>query len=954
MRPYSLLALALLLSCGPSTRPAPPAGPTPPGDPVADTPVAPTPPAEPALPLWPAITHGTLPNGLTYYVLPHQQPKQRAALWLAVNAGALQEDDDQQGLAHFVEHMAFNGTESFPKLAIVNYLESIGMAFGPHVNAYTSFDETVYQLQVPTDDPKYVNKGLEVLREWAGKISFDAAEVDKERGVVLEEWRLGRGAGRRVFDKQSEVLFGGTRYAKRIPIGKPDILKKAPRDTLVRFYKDWYRPDLMAVIVVGDVDPATIVAQVTATFGDLKNPATLRPRVTADGLAGRGTQVSIETDKEMSQSRVEVQNLFPRRAEATESDFRNFVIEGLYHAMLGERMAQLSRQPEAPFMFAFSSTGTLVRQFDSYRRTAIAKDGEIEKALEVVLQESARVERHGFTAGELARAKKGAQRRAQQSAAEFDKEHARSYADEMTRNFFEGEQMIGRVAELALWEKFLPGVELDEINQLAKQWGGDENRAVLLSGPDGTAMPSKERVLELVAAVEKSTLEPWVDTPAAATLMAKAPAPGTIVDENTYDKIGVTVWTLGNGARVVLKPTDFENQTIHVSAVSPGGTALVKDKDFTSARMAAGAVAVGGVGDHSVTDLVKLLAGVTARGNFWISENQEGLSGSGSVEDLEVLAQLLHLGFTAPRKDTMAFMAWKLGQKNFLKNRDLVPETEFFDAMTAVMTGGHKRRKPTVAADLDEVDLDRAHGVYRERFGDVSDFTFVIVGSFEVAKVRPLVETYIASLPGKGRKDPWKDIGVKRPKGVVEKVVKRGSEPKATVSITFFGDEKKWTKEMDRDGDILADVLRIRLREILREDMGGVYGVSVTGDVTRQPKVFRSFAVRFGCAPENVAPLRKAVFDEIARIQQEGVTQEYLDKVKETRRRTFETNQRNNNWWEGRLSYVFLHGDDPEGIIAIDEVLARATSDNVKAAARRFLDKKRYVVGVLEPAGVQP
>ena len=952
---HALVAAAMITSCGPAARPAPPRPPvTEPARPVEPpAPVAPAPPVEPPLPLWSAVTRGTLPNGLTYYVLPHQQPKQRAALWLAVNAGALQEDDDQQGLAHFVEHMAFNGTEGYPKLAIVNYLESIGMAFGPHVNAYTSFDETVYQLQVPTDDPKYVAKGFEVLREWAGRITFDAAEVDKERGVVLEEWRLGRGASARIFDKQAPVVFAGTRYARRLPIGKPDVLEKAPRDALTRFYRDWYRPDLMAVIVVGDIDPATIVEQITAAFGDLKNPAKPRPRVEAEALPPGKTQVSIETDREMSQSRVEVQDLFPRRSESSEADFRRSILDGLYHTMLGQRFAQLAREPGAPFTFAFSTTGSMVRQFDSFRRIAIAKDGELQAALDVVLTEVARVEQHGFTDGELARAKKSMLRSVQQSAAEADKTDARRFASEITRHFFEGEQMPGRAAELAMFEKHLPGIELAEVNRLARAWGAGGNRAVLLSGPDGTAMPTKEQVLERVAAADAKTVDPWVDEPPAASLMAKAPAPGKIVAEKTYASIGVTEWKLGNGARVVLKPTDFENQTIHVSATSPGGTALVKDKDFLSARHASGAVSTGGVGEHSVTALLKIMAGVTARGSFWISEQQEGLAGSGSIEDVEVLAQLLHLGFTAPRKDGLAFMAWKLAQKNALKNRDLVPETVFSDEMVAAISGGHRRRKPTVAADLDEVDLDRALAIYRERFGDVSDFTFVVVGSFEIEKLRPLVETYIASLPGKGRKDPWKDIGVKRPRGVVEKVVKRGSEPKAAVTITFHDDEKKWTEDLARDAGILADVLRIRLREILREDMGGVYGVGVFGSVTRKPKVVRSFNIRFGCAPENVEPLKKAVFDELARLAKEGVAQEYLDKVKEARRRGHETNIRDNGWWQRQLASVYLYGDDPEtDILDLDETLARVTSDYVKAAAKRFLDRKRYVSGVLLPADV--
>ena len=950
--PRVLLVVAFVAGCdGPraptgSTTPTAPVA-TKPADPPA-TPATTTAAAEPELPLWPMVKRGVLANGLTYYVMPHQQPKGRVALWLAVNAGSLQEDDDQQGLAHLVEHMAFNGTEHFPKMAIVNYLESIGMEFGPHVNAYTSWDETVYQLMVPTDDAKYVDKGLDILREWAGRLSFDATEVGKERGVVLEEWRLGRGPWARLFDKQADTLYRGTRYAKRDTIGKPEIIKGATREVLARYYRDWYRPDLMAVIVVGDIDPATIEQQITAKFGDLAAPAKPRPRITAEALVADGTKVSIETDPELPQTQVGIHNLFPHRRESTEGDFRHFVVDRLYHTMLNERLGQLGRAPDAPFVFAGSSTGDMTRQYEAFSRFALAKDGQLEAALATLFAEVLRVERHGFTASELERARRTVLRNAQQSATEADKEDATDYTSELTRHFFERELVIGRVAEAALWEKLLPTVSLGDVNRLAATWGGADNRVILVSGPATAAMPTKDRVMQIVAEVERRELPAWDDGPATGSLITAAPTAGRITAEKSYPELGVTEWTLSNGARVVMRPTDFENQRVHIAASSPGGLALVPDRDLATARQTVGAVGVGGVGDLSATELIKVLAGTSARGNFWISENEEGVSGSGATDELDTMMQLLHLGFTAPRKDALAFAAWRLGQKTFLAHRDNVPETVFADAMAAVMSKGHLRRKPIVAADLDKVDLDKAFAIYRDRFGDVSDFTFIVVGNFDPATLRPLVETYLASLPGKGRKDKWKDVGVRRPKGVVEKIVHAGTEPKAQVSITFHGDQK-WSRDVERDAEILAAVLHIRLREILREDMSGVYGVGAWGGVTRVPRQERTFSIRFGCAPENVDALKQAVFDEVARIQKEGVTADYLAKVKETMRRSFETSKRENNWWLWQLDSAYTYGDDPRQMLDLDGTLARATSNNVQGAARRFLDKKQYVVGVLLP-----
>ena len=485
MRPLHIVAAAWVLSCG-GANPAPVAPTTTSAATTTDpgtTPAEPAAPEEPRLPLWSAVKKGVLPNGVTYYVMRHEQPRQRAALWLAVDAGSLQEDDDQQGLAHFVEHMAFNGTRSYPKQAIIDYLEKVGMEFGPDVNAFTSFDETVYQLQVPTDDPEFVTKGLDILHEWAGGISFDKVEVDKERGVVLEEWRLGRGPWRRVFDKQAPVLFAGTRYAKRLPIGQPDVIKNAPRETLRRYYEDWYRPTMMAVIVVGDVDPDAVVQQIRSRFEDLRAPHRVRPRITAEPLQVKGTQVSIETDPELPRTSVAIHNLFPHRPERTKSSFREKMIDRLYHEMLNQRLGELRRRPTAPFVWAGSSTGDMTRQFEAFSRSATAKDGQAEATLETLLVEVTRVERHGFTPTELERARLAVLTDANQSAAEADKEESYSYASEMTRNFFEGEFMIGRQAEADLWNELVPGITLDEVNAAARTWGDSDARVILISGP---------------------------------------------------------------------------------------------------------------------------------------------------------------------------------------------------------------------------------------------------------------------------------------------------------------------------------------------------------------------------------------------------------------------------------------------------------------------------------------
>jgi zinc protease len=953
MRSLHIVAAALVLSCGGANP-----GPARPTDTTATgtgssqptTTTSPATPAEKPLPLWPAVRMGILPNGLTYYVMHHEQPKKRAALWLAVDAGSLQEDDDQQGLAHFVEHMAFNGTRSYPKQRIIDYLEKIGMEFGPDVNAFTSFDETVYQLTVPTDDPAFVVKGLDVLHEWAGGIAFDPTEVNKERGVVLEEWRLGRGPYMRIFDKQAQTLYAGTRYAKRITIGKPDILRTAPPETLRRYYEEWYRPEMMAVIVVGDVDAQAIVKEIEKRFEDLRGPHRPRPRPTAEPLPANGTQVSIETDPELPRTSVAIHNLFAHRPETTKSSFRRTMTDRLYHNMLNTRLGELRRRPGAPFVYAGSSTGDMTRQFEAFSRSAVAKEGQAEATLEALLTEVIRVERHGFLPAELERAKKELLSDADQSAAEEDKNEAFDYADEMTRNFFESEFMIGRKAEAELWHEMLPGITLDEVNTAARTWGGSDNRAILLSGPTGAKLPTKERVLEIVATTESKALDPWQDTSSDAPLLPATPMAGTVTSEKKIAEIGVTEWTLSNGARVVLKPTDFENQVVHLSASSPGGMSLYSDKDYFSARSADDIASVSGAGTHSVDELEKILAGKTASAGTWIADYEEGAWGRSATADLETLFQLVHVRMTGARKDEAAFAVWKEGQEAFLKNRTLLPETVFRDEMQKILTKDHLRRRPPVVADLEKIDLDRALAIYNERFADASDFTFTIVGSFDPATIRPLVETYLASLPGKGGKhEKRKDVGIRNPRGQIDKVFHGGTEPKASFQLTFH-DEEKWSRDHEIDGSILADVLRMRLREILREDMGGVYGVGAWAFITRAPRQIRTFGIGFGCAPENAEALKKAVWDEIARLQKEGIDQTYLDKIKEQRKRAFETETQRNDWWQGELEQAYAFGDDPRKIVDLSRVLARIDSDHVKRAARRFLDKHKYVSGTLLPA----
>jgi zinc protease len=900
------------------------------------------------LPLDKRITHGKLPNGLTYYILPHHKPEKRAQIWLAVNAGSVLEDDDQRGLAHFVEHMGFNGTKRFPKSSIIDFVEKSGIRFGADLNAYTSFDETVYTLQVPTDKPELVNKGFEILRDWAGDVTFEPEEVEKERGVVLEEWRLGRGAGMRLFDKTAPIVFYGSKYADRITIGKPEIIKKAPRDTVMRFYKDWYRPDLMAVIAVGDFTAADVEAKIKSEFSSLPAPAkNARPRTTVPMPAHEKTMVAIESDPEATTTSVSYVTKMPHRPEKSARDYRREVAERLFNSMLNQRFDEIRRQPNAPFLGAFSSTGAMVRPADSFTQGATVKEDGVQAGFEALMEEVLRVERHGFTTGELDRAKANLLRSYQQTVKEYDKRDSRGYAQELVRNFLVDELAPGPEAELAMVEKFLPTYTLAELNQIGKSLGGGSH-VIRVTGPSTMVKPTAEAMLATNKAVAAREIKPYEDSAGNVALLDKPPTPGPVTKTTVISEIGVTEWTLKNGVKVVVKPTTFANDEVRIAGFSPGGTSLIKDADYETARFADTVVALGGLGSLDAVKLRKSLAGKYASVSPFIHELQEGVNANGSPQDLETIFQLLYLTFTAPRKDEPAFQAWKTRELESVKNRRLSPEVTFSEDLVTFETNNHLRRRPTTTEAVNKINLDKAMDIYKERFGDAGDFTFVIVGNVEESKLKPLVETYLGSLPSKGRKETWKDVHVTWPEGTPTKTVVKGSEPKSSVVMTYHGTEK-WTRDNANDMRMLGEVLGMRLREILREDMGGTYGVSSGGSIMRRPHPEYSFTVRFGCAPENVDRLEKAVFDEVKNVQEKGVGDDYINKIKAQRTRSYETALKENSYWLTQLENSYQYGDDPKLILDQKAMIDKVSSDRVKAAAKKYLTNKTYVIGVLKP-----
>ncbi len=904
--------------------------------------------AGPPLPMDPDVRTGVLDNGLTYYIRKNAKPEKRASLWLAVNAGSVLEDDDQKGLAHFVEHMAFNGTARFEKNTLIDFIEKAGMDFGADLNAFTSFDETVYMLTVPTDDAEAMKTGMDIIEDWSGALTFDPVEVDKERGVVTEEWRLGRGASQRAFDKQWPIYLKGSKYADRKPIGEKEILQNAPVEALTRFYKDWYRPDLMAVIVVGDVDPAAMEQDIRARFSDLTMPENPRPRENVPVPLLQERRAAVVTDPETSMPQVTLSIKGPYTPVRTEKDARADMVERLFHGMLRARLDEIRLKPDAPFAFAFSGTSDMGRAVDTFQLIGFVKPNMIKETVNTFATEVERVRRHGFLASELERQKAESLRDFARAVKEKDKAESRGFAFELAFHFLEGEAMPGRDAELALAEKFIPGITLDEVNALAERWTSRKDQVVMASLPARDKAPSEDELLAALDAARSADVQPYTEAAMAESLMAQAPTAGAVEKEERVEAIDVTVWTLSNGARVIAKPTDFKNDEIRMQAFSPGGHSLAPKDLYRSAASAGGVVAEAGLGEFDRPTIQKMMAGKVASVRPWIGELEEGMWGNASPEDAEIMMQMIHLAFTAPRKDPTAFNAWKGTQATFVKNRDLNPQRVFFDKLNVFYNSDHPRRQPMTVDLLEQVKLDAAYDFYKDRFADAGDFTFVFVGNLDLPKLKELSATYLASLPTSGRKEKWKNVNVKHPKGKKQLKVTKGQDPKSFVMIRFHG-PAKWSPEAEDDLEMLSEVLDIRLREVLREEMGGVYGAFSFGDISRRPKQEYEYTIGFGCGPENVDKLKQAVFDIIAAVKKEGVGDDYLEKVRQQRKRSLETDLKENRFWTRQLVKHYTYGTDPSEIVEdANKRVERVSSKTVQSAAKKYLGRN-YVDAVLMP-----
>ncbi|OGU56443.1 MAG: hypothetical protein A2X64_03260 [Ignavibacteria bacterium GWF2_33_9] len=894
------------------------------------------------VPLNPSVLTGKLSNGLTYYIMKNQKPEQRAELRLVVHAGSINEDDDQKGLAHFCEHMEFNGTKSFPRSELVDYIESIGMQFGADLNAYTNFNQTVYMLQVPTDKEELLLKGLQIIEEWGHLALFEDKEIDKERGVILEEERLYRGADERIWKQQLPVIFKGSKYADRDVIGDTNIIAKAPYDVFRRFYKEWYRPNNMAVIAIGDFDLNLVEKVIKERFSKMKNPDKYREGQVYPIPDNKGIIVSVLTDKELSYPQIGITYKHPKRAKDDFSNFRSGLVESLISNMMYSRYNEYMSKPNPPFLYAFPRYGSFEGDKDAFEVNCIGKGDDIEYSFQIMLTELFRAYQTGFTQSELDRAIQRNLAYAEKAIKEKDKTESRNYANRLISTFLTGNSFTSPEQNMEYMNVYYPTITLDEINAFLPKMVTKDNTIITIATPEkeGVKVPSNEEVLSIYNDYYSKKYDAYVDVVTDKPLFSRKVTPGTITSEKKNEKLDWTEFTLSNGAKVIVKKTDFKNDQILFEAFSPGGYSLAETENLFNANTASSIIDKSGLGEFDDVTLQKMLAGKIVNVGPYIYPEEEGLSGSSSVTDFELLMQMINMYFTEPRIDKDAFEAYKSQRLDQITMFENDPDMIFSDSISAVLYNYNPRVKRMDRNDVNLLDLSKVFEFYKDRFKDASDFTFVFVGSVDMDKVKEFAKKYIASLPSINRKESWIDRNIVPVEKTITKTVKKGIEFKSSVNLFQYNDFE-YTPINRLILRALNEVINIRLREVIREDKGGTYGAYASLRGSKIPRERMVLYSGFGCSPDRVEELTIATIDIFKELQDKPVDQKYVEKVHETFLREIETARKENNWWQQIIHNSVQYNEDQSFLLDYEKMVQNINAKTIQDAAKQYLDVRK-------------
>tara|TARA_R100000306_G_scaffold39734_1_gene39267 strand:+ start:233 stop:3061 length:2829 start_codon:yes stop_codon:yes gene_type:complete len=906
------------------------------------------------IPVNPDVLTGKLDNGLTYYIQNNGKPEDKVELRLVVNAGSILESDNQVGLAHFMEHMNFNGTKNFQKNELVDYLQSIGVKFGADLNAYTSFDETVYILPIPSNDSEKLEKGFQILEDWAHNATLKEDAIDDERGVVLEEYRLGLGPDKRMMQEYLPKLMYGSKYAERLPIGTKENLENFDYEDIRRFYKEWYRPDLMAVVAVGDLDVETLKAKIEKHFGSIAKAKNPKERKSFKLPNHEETLISIATDKETPFSRVQVvyKDTFDAPKIETVTDYKEQLAKSLFSTMINNRLTELKDSKNPPFVFGFTYYGgTFARGKNAYQSIATTSETGQIKALRALLVENQRVKLHGFQEGEFERAKKSFLAQLEKRYNDRDKQNSSEMVNEFVNNFLEDEPIPGIEWEYKTVKKVLPTIKLKEVNELINQFIHKDNRVIILTGPEkeGLKKVTEENVLNVLKQVESSSIEPYFDEQVRKNLVENVKPAGSIVKTEKNETLGTTTFTLSNGATVTYKPTDFKNDEVLFEAFSFGGTSLYSDAEYKATAFANPGLPEAGIGGLTKTNLTKLMSGKIASVKPYIRNLTEGLSGQAAPKDLETLFQMTYLYFTDLNKNKDSYNSFVLKQKGFLANLMSNPQFYFSDKLGEYKNKGNDRYLgfPTVEK-LDNSDYDLAYKKYQQRFADAGDFHFYFVGNVDEDKLKEFSKKYIASLPTTNSNESFKVDDFREEDSFRKKVINKGTDPKSLVSISWIENDVTYSPEKEMQIKALGEILSIKLIEKLREEEGGVYGAGARGNFKKIPYDETTFTITFPCGPENVDKLIKATLAEVEKIKTEGPTDKDLAKVKETYLLEHKESLKENKYWLSSMITAAVENRDALNLVDYGKAINALNEKDIQKMANDILDKN-YLLGILMP-----
>jgi zinc protease len=877
----------------------------------------------PPMPVDKNVRIGHLENGLTYYIRHNALPANRAEFYIAQKVGAIQEEPQQRGLAHFLEHMAFNGTKNFPGddkgKGIVAWCEAMGIKFGNNLNAYTSVEETVYNISnAPVDKAGVLDSCLLILHDWSSYILLKDDEIDKERGVIREEWRSRNSGIMRVYTDIAPLIYGTDKYADCMPIGSIDVINNFPYQAIRDYYHKWYRPDLQGLIIVGDVDVDAVEAKIKALFADVPKPVNPAERIYYPVSNNTEPIVAIGTDKEVDDPSIEIDfkhDITPRDQRNSIAYYIKDYAHNIISSMLNARLDELRQTATPPFTRAYSyySSFFLSNTKDAFSLGASSKIDGIEEALKAVLTEAERARRYGFTASEYERAKANYLQALESSYNEREKTKSPAYVREYTRAFLDNQPIPGIEWEYATMSKIVPAIPLEMINQqVLPALMPDTNQVVIIAAPakEGVKYPTKEEVIALLKGMKDLDVKPYVDKVSDEPLIKTPPTGGKIVKEETDQAFGTTKLTLNNGVTVYLKPTDYKADEIRMRGVSPGGTSLIPDKDALDMNYINSVATIGGLGNFSATDLPKMLAGKKVAVSASVGTLDENVNGNCSPKDFETMMQLTYLNFTAPRKDDEAFVSYKNRRRADLEAAKANPLSTLNDSLRMAMYGKNPRLIYEEPETLDRINYDHVIQLYKERFKNASGFTFYFVGNIDIEKVKPLIAQYLGSLPATKRKETWRDNHLDMRKGIYKnEYAKEQQTPMATVVMVYHG-KMAFTPKNNLLMSYMSQILRMIYTDEIREKEGGTYGVSCGGNLSKFPKAQAMFRIFYQTDPAKKDHLNGLVVDLLKKFATEGPNADQMNKVKEYVLKTNADNQKENSYWMNRIANFFYYGVD--------------------------------------------